>query len=240
MKLRISVTLLIFVLLFSGCRKKQPDVSPPVPLPLAQIARDLGPPAQFNVLKTNAVDIMEDISLKDWSSAQDKVTSISNSLNELQPVLDSTKVSQETISGITGAVNGLAGAVAAKKQYDALSQANLITEFIPDIADHYVTGVPSDVMRLGYLARELMLDIRYEDWTSAADDLNAAEGVWIRTKSKLRASLQHEIGSFQGSLDRLKSAVAQKGTTSASHEVKALLNSIESMEQNAADKNDDR
>jgi hypothetical protein len=172
---------------------------------------------------------MEDISHMDWNAAKNKADIIKNSMGELKPILDSARIPEETVDGLVSAVCGLDNAVGAGKQYDALAQANMITEFIPDVADYYVTVVPTDVMRLGYLARELMLDVRHEDWQSGEADLTAVEGVWVRSKSKLHLSSRQDPDDFQDSLNRLRPALDQKDVKAASAEVNMLLEFIDTL-----------
>ncbi len=236
MKSLSTAVILILLLLFCGCRGRQPDVPPPVPLPLTQMTQALKPPEQLDVIQANAVDIIEDISHMDWSAAKSKADIIKNSMGELKPILESARLPKETVDGIVSAVGGLDSAVGAGKQYDALAQANMITEFIPDIADYYVTAVPTDIMRLGYLARELMLDVRHEDWQSAETDLTATEGVWIRSKSKL-PTYRQDIDEFQNSLDRLRPALDEKDAKTASAVVNMLLDFIDALERDFSEQN---
>lgn len=56
-------------------------------------------------------------------------------------MLTKDSVSTDSISGIDSAITKLESAVDAKQSYEARSQANHISKYIPDVADYYTTSI---------------------------------------------------------------------------------------------------
>ena len=69
--------------------------------------------------------------------------------------------------------------VQAKNAYAAKVKANAITRVIPDIYDHYQVTVPTDLGRLDYLEREILLNVEKGDWTAARNTAAEVLRVWI-------------------------------------------------------------
>lgn len=258
MKKSLLIILMVFALSLTGCQAKQTSsvkttATTSTPATKTQTTsaatastastsssaatKTTEPPAQLDTIESDAEDIMDDITNSDWTAAQSKVNEIKTSFSALKTVLVSVQVSNDTINGMNNAITGLETAVGAKKSYDARSQANQISKYVPDVIDYYKVLIPTNVSRLDYLGREINLNIENSDWTSAASNCETAIKLWGSLKYSLNATYQKDIDTFQSNLDSLKPAIDQKNATETSKQASALLDNVDTLETDFKNQN---
>jgi archaellum component FlaC len=186
-------------------------------------------PKQLQTIETDSEDIMDDISNNDWTKAQAKIVEMKSSLSELKPLLESAKVSSSFINGVQTALTSLEKQVAAKKAHEAKVQANAIRKFIPDIADSFQTKLPTDLARLDYLGREIILNFEGKDWTSAKSNFTNGKEIWTRVKNKLGSS-NSDIAKYDESLNNIGNYINNHDATAATKEINTLLDKLNVLE----------
>lgn len=214
LKKMLLVLLPICIFLLTGCQKKALE----------------NPPTKLNSIESNAEDVMDDITGDDWAAAQTRVYTIKSDYANLKPIMKSSKISTKTIEGLNTAINNLETAVSKKKSYDSRVQANQILKYIPDIADSYATTIPTDIGRLDYLGRELVLNAENSDWSSASNNYETTNKLWKNVSSKLSSNYKNDIDSFQNNMVSLKDAIDKKDTVLTTTQANALLENVDVLE----------
>jgi len=168
-----------------------PQISDPYSLTVGQeitipkMQIPMTPPRQVDILESNLEDIIDEIDNKDWQKASIKMNEINKNFYVLKPMLRAHMISNDIINNIIAEISQLEKAVESKNAYQAKVHANLITGYIPDILDFYKVEIPTDVPRLEYLGRTIILNIENNDWDSANTNFNKAVKIWDVLQTKL-------------------------------------------------------
>jgi hypothetical protein len=238
MKKRFLIILLVIILLLAGCQAKKPTTpSPSNSTTLSTTTQATTPPAQLDNIESDSEDIIDDVANNDWAAAQSKISDMKTNFSELKPILVSASVSTDIIDGLSSAIDGLDSAIRAKKSYDARALANKISKYVPDIYDYYTVTIPTDVSRLDYLGREIILNVENSDWSSASSNYETAGSLWSGLKLKLNTTYKNDIDSFQSNMDALKSAIDKKDSTETTKQATTLLENVDTLETDFTNQN---
>lgn len=235
MKKFLLIMVMVFAISLAGCQTKQEATTPTTKPPEATqpntpaTTQKAEPPTQLNTIESNSKAIMGDIAKNDWTAAQNKVAAIKTDYDALKPMLVSAKAPDDTINSMGKAIPALDTAVKAKQSYEARVQANQITRHVADAYDTYKVTIPTDVSRLGYLVRDINLNVEKKDWTSAASNYDTLSKTWNTLKPTVNTSYQKDIDAFQTTMDRLKSAMDQKNANETNKQATALLENIDTI-----------
>ena len=120
--------------------------------------------------------------------------------------------------------------VKAKNTFEAKVQANAITRVIPDIFGHYQVAVPTDLGRLDYLGREILLNVEKGDWTAARNNASEVQRVWARLKPTLNATAQKSAADFESTVNALSSDVRNMDSATTTRDANALLDKVDVLE----------
>lgn len=180
---------------------------------------------------SNAKDILDDISSKNWDNAEIKFSIIKNNFNKLKPILQADSVSQSLVNVISSAIINLEGELTAKNVHDSKVYAFIITEYMPDILDYFNTVIPADLNNLDYLGREIILNVEKNDWNSASINLEAINTIWGGFKLKLGSKYKKEITDLSQILDSLKNSMQNKDSTKTIQVANDMLNEIDTFKK---------
>lgn len=214
--------------------RANPEVADPNLIYVGQIIEipDLLPaPAQIEKIKANAEAVMDDVYAGDWQKAQTKVNLIKADMNELIPLLQDALVPKELIYGITLAIKNLEQNVMQKKIYPSISQANRITQFIPDLLDYFKVIIPTDVNRLNYLGRQMIVNVENADWVEANNNYLRAEKVWARLKPQLGTRYRQDIDEFEAILTKLGESINVQSYQDTIENANKMLDKLEQSEK---------
>lgn len=187
-------------------------------------------PEQFDVLESNAVDIIDDIYLGDWAEAMSKVEVIKRTMNESMPYLQEAYVPNQVISSMNSAIRNLEQNVMRKKTYPAISQANQITRFLADMLDYFEIIIPPDIKRLSYLGRQMIINIESNDWNEANNNYMTARRYWDRLKPELDEKYNDDIVEFDMLLNDLGESIKNKNYELTIENIIAMLDAVKMIE----------
>lgn len=238
MRKKFPIILLLIILLLTGCQAGKTNTpSPSNSATPAATTQTTTPPTQLDTIESDSEDIIDDVAKNDWASAQSKVTDMKTNFSDLKPILISASVPTDIIDKLSSAIDGLDTAVSAKKSYDSRVQANQISKYVPDFYDYYTDTIPTDVSRLDYLGREIILNVENSDWTSASSNYETASGLWSNLKSELNLTYKNDIDSFQSNMDAIKSAIDKKNSAETTNQANALLENVDTLETDFTNQN---
>ncbi|WP_206458116.1 LysM peptidoglycan-binding domain-containing protein [Anaerovorax sp. IOR16] len=188
-------------------------------------------PEQFDVLESNAVDIIDDIYLGDWAEAMSKVEVIKRAMNESMPYLQEAYVPNQIISSMNSAIRNLEQNVMRKKTYPAISQANQVTRFLADMLDYFEIIIPPDIKRLSYLGRQMIINIESNDWNEANNNYMTAKRYWDRLKPELDEKYNDDIVEFDMLLNDLGESIKNRNYEMTIENIIAMLDGVKMIEK---------
>ena len=220
--------------------KANPQIVNPFGLYIDQILQipDFLPiPKQLDIIESNAEDIIDDLYKSDWQKAEDKLNIIKNNMNELIPILQKSAVSDELISGMNQAIKSLEENIKKKSTNPAIAQANKITKYIPDIYDFFKVIIPTDVSRLDYLGREIIVNVKNIDWTEANNNYLRANVIWNRLKKGLNIKYSKDIVEFDQILSALDESISKKDSELTIENANKMLDAVDILETDFTQQN---
>jgi hypothetical protein len=235
---RFAPVLLAFAIALSasGCSARQSPKTTPQGYTITpnQMVKSVGnkvlPPKQLNVIHSNALGIMTDAEKKDWAAAQSKMSQIRTNYNQLRPLMQASSVPANRMNSLGKAISGLDKQITAKNAYETRVEANRLTKALPDITETYKTTVPANLGRLGYLSREISLNIEKNDWRNAGINYNSARTMWTGMNRQLGINANPGTANFSSSLQGLGKAIASKSAAGAKVGAKGLSDALTSLE----------
>jgi cob(I)alamin adenosyltransferase len=226
----------VLVVLLAGCQSQNNSApSTPNNSTTPNAIQKTTQPKQLETIESNSEDIIDDLVKNDWIAAKAKVDEMKTALAELKPQLQSANVSASLINGVQSSLAELEKQVAIKQTYQSKVQANAITKFIPDIADAYEAPLPTDLGRLDYYGREIILNVENKDWTAASDNIKKSKEIWLNLKQKLNDKYKNDIDQFNKSLDNLNNQISKQDAALTSKEANNLLELIDTLERDFND-----
>ena len=186
-------------------------------------------PRQLDTLQSDLEDMIDDINNKDWQKATTKMDGITNTFYVLKPMIKAHMISNEIINNIDNGIAQLQNAVAAKNAFKAKVQANLITGYIPDILDSYKVEIPTDVPRLEYLGRAIILDIENNDWDLANVNFQKAIKIWDVLQTKFSDSFSNIIDYGNQIKSLLQQSISNKDANKTTSILKDMLDKVDAL-----------
>ncbi|MDD3062791.1 MAG: LysM domain-containing protein [Massilibacteroides sp.] len=213
--------------------KANPEIANPNLIHIGQTITipDLPPVLkQLDTIESNAEDIMDDIYAKGWQKAKDKVNIINTNMDALIPYLQQAMVPNNLITDIQNAMKKLEENVAQKNSLQALFDANQITRYIPDILDYFKVIIPTDVSRLDFLGRQIILNVEGNDWNSTNENYTASNKIWGRLKPEMNAKYSNDISDMGQILSALKDSISGKEYRAAINNANKMLDLVDVLE----------
>jgi len=186
-------------------------------------------PRQLYTLQSDLEDMIDDINNKDWQKATTKMDEITNTFYVLKPMIKAHMISNDIINNIDNGIALLQKAVTAKNAYQAKVQANLITGYIPNILDSYKVEIPTDVPRLEYLGRAIILDTENNDWDSANVNFQKAIKIWDVLQKKSTSTYSSLINYGNQIISLLQQAIGSKDAVNTISILKDVLDKVDAL-----------
>ena len=186
-------------------------------------------PQQVDTMESDLEDMIDDINNKDWKKTTIKLNEISDIFYVLKPMLKAHMISKEIINNIDNGITQLHKEITAKNAFQAKVQANLITGYIPDILDSYKVEIPTDVPRLEYLGRAIILDIENNDWDSVNVNFQKAIKIWDLLQKKSTSTYSSLINYGNQIISLLQQSISSKDAVNTTSILKDVLDKIDAL-----------
>ena len=199
----------------------------------ATLAQSMLPaiPNELDELESGAEDIIDQINDGDWARARSTVNAMKQNLANLEPSFRAAGVPESLVNEIRRRLAMLEAQVEAMNAFEAKVQANAITRVIPDIFDHFRVIIPTDLGRLDFLGRELLLNVENGDWMAARNTVAGILRIWSRLKPNLNATAQKSAADFESTVNALVDDVNRQDSAATSRDANALLDKVDVLEQ---------
>ncbi len=185
-------------------------------------------PAKLDTIESHADDLM--YALPNWTKASKKLDQLTGAWNNYKPKAVKDGVPMEFIEQTDGHLAELKAAMQAKNVLVTKEAANDIRMDAVDMMTVYNPEEPTDLLRFEVLERELILDVKGTDWTSAmVSHAKADDALWARLRpfviKKNGVALAVEMDSV---LDDQRAAVEGENKADA---LEAAWDAIELMDE---------
>lgn len=194
-------------------------------------------PEELPVIESNAISIIDDIYQEDWQSAEQRVNEIRTAMNNVTPALQEAQVPNDVIFGLNTAIRTLEQNVIRRSAYPAISQANRITQLLADAMDLFNVVIPTDVMRLAYFARQIIVNVEQNDWAEAQQNYRRALTVWERMFPALQPDYALDVNNFNQLLLDMNEAINRRDYQAALNTAGLMLMMVDEIETDFMEQN---
>ena len=218
---RIYVTLAVVVsCLVMGCSSEE-KTADPIPADLAMI--ESATEAAFD--KALAGDV---------PAVQEQARQLSEAWTRYQPQASRDGVPASALQQLDAAVQGFVTAAANRSvsAIDAARAANAISAPLDEIYAVYKPPIPTQLLKLDYLGREVVLDAKQGDFRRASGDVDRLDSTW----QSLRANVVSSggggtAGQMDASIAAQRTAIAGNNATNLEAAARQELEVVDSIEQ---------
>jgi len=192
-------------------------------------------PEQIDTIESNVVAIIDDIFRADWQSVDRRVNTVRTAMNTLAPILQAAEVPDDIIFELNAVIRTMEQNIAQRRVYQAISQANRVTQILADVLDYFNVIVPTDLLRLAYFARQLIVNVEQNDWAEALRNYRRATDVWHRIRPMLSAyvstvaEMDRIFAALLGSINNRDYRTAIEGAASIIDFLEELTANFEQM-----------
>ncbi|MGF7060864.1 hypothetical protein [Brassicibacter mesophilus] len=187
-------------------------------------------PKSLEAIESNSEDIIDDVAKKDWTKADERVSSLEKEWSVYEPIAKEKKASQKQINDFRDDLNNLKQLVETKKQYEASLAANRLTLDTISLMDLYKPKVPTAVGKLDYYGRQVMITAEHGDWSQAKKDSESAITTWDTIKKQVENISTAHAKSFSSTLNSMYEAVKKKDLKTTKEQSKKLLDEVDVLE----------
>lgn len=191
-------------------------------------------PSKLNAIESLAEDTFDMALASDFASVADKASQLDQDWDAFRDQAKADGASDSVLTQMDQAVADLLDGSDAgfTDPVIAARAANAVSAPMPDLFDLYNPQIPSAVLALDYLGREVVLDGMEEDFTAALTDVDAIQAEW----DGLRPSLVDAGGSdvataYDDSLAALRQDITDLNSDALIEEANVGLEIVDDMEK---------
>lgn len=145
----------------------------------------------------------------DWSRLHRQVERIHMQWSGLEHKVIQSGARPEDVAGIERELNDLPARVSVEDRSGLRLAANNAAGYLPDFLELYAVRVPADLLRLRYLARDVVNRVDGGDWAGADQDMVKMRELWSRallqlkdTPRTLTESVHFDIGDLEEAVNK--------------------------------------
>ena len=189
-------------------------------------------PAPVSTIEAQVQDIFDMVPGGDWEKVAADVAAIDQAWKAYQPQATSDKVPQLFQEALTGALQRLQTAAAAKEAAGTLQAANQLSAATIDLFTVYYPTTPTDLGWLDMLERQVLLDVAGTDFAAATDSLAKISAIWARLKPAVVAHNGADTAAqFENSLATQQKALDEEDAATLTAEANSGLELVDALER---------
>ncbi len=194
-------------------------------------------PRQIMAIEANAEAIVDNIYIEEWGDAINNINTIRVNMNELMPVLQENSVPNELISNMNAAITRLNQDVMQQNTQQAITQANQIMMYVADMLDYFDVMVPTDLNRLNFFARQIIIEAENNNWDQVNANYLEANQVWERLKPELGEQYSNDVNEFDLALSNLAEPIDSRNYQMTVDNANILLDRLDFLSNDFAEQN---
>jgi len=161
-------------------------------------------------IEGDAEDAIDQVFAGRWDRVTTDAGSLADNWKEFLSSPDASGLTADQRATMDMAISDLSGAAQSQNGLAARQAANNVSKVVVDVFDLYEHKVPSDIGRLDWQERQVLIDVDRSDWTAVTGDLTQLRQTFNRAKpGVLAAGGERQAADFEASLneqDRLAAA----------------------------------
>lgn len=186
-------------------------------------------PAQLSAIESNALNIIEDIIMGDWDTAFNRINTIRTDMSALIPMLQDAQVPGNLIREMNMAIRILEQNILQRRTFPAISQANQITYIIANMLDYFSVIIPTDVRRMAYFARQIIVNVEQNDWDEARRNYQRIVATWQKIRPDLVQDYAKDVADLDQVLNSLGTSMDRRDYQSAINNSVRILEILSSI-----------
>lgn len=184
-------------------------------------------PSEIDVINSNAKTIIDNVYAGNWEDAGNNLNIIKTNMNELIPKLNEASVLVGIIVRMNLEISYLDETIKKKNKDLAISQANRITLYIADILDYFDMIVPSDVNRLGFFGRRILIEAQNNHWDDVTTAYLQFQKIWEGLKPQIDIQFNEDINDFNETFNDLGESIKLNDDQATIDNAKILLDKLD-------------
>jgi len=189
------------------------------------------PPSQLKVIEKSAESIMHAADIQDWNRINNLYSVLKNDFEEVKPILIENLISPSLTYRLDILVTDLGEAIDSKKLYETKKLANQITLQVSYILDYYETKLPTNIDRLSFLGREIILNVEKNDWEIALDNVDYINVIWKSLEPKLIGVNEQNTKKLSQAITSLEQSIKSKNSAQTIEQANQILNQVHILEE---------
>ena len=188
-------------------------------------------PAAVVAIEGDAEDAIDMVFAGNWGKVATDAESIADDWSEFVGSSEADGVTAAQRAAMEKAISDLKDAAAAEDELAARQAANDVSKVIVDVFDLFDVKVPTDVGRLDWLERQVIIDADRDDWRAVEGDLAETRKTFDRVRGDVSAAGgDSEVRGYEASLDRQDDLAASEDVTIVD-EANVALELVDELEQ---------
>ena len=196
-----------------------------------QIKAQQLPKAIYNTGEA-AEDLVDYVQASNWNKVKLKINEINNLYNSYRSEVIQNKLSPQLLDFYSMYVEQLNSALNAKNSDQIAFAANQITGIGVDFASHFKQKIPTEVSRLDYLGRELLLEAKDNNSIAVNRRLGDIDETWSVLKPDIvshNGNKQAKV--FESLVSKIKSLKSQLNSAEYRKTVNKYSDQIDNLEK---------
>ncbi|MBU5439679.1 hypothetical protein KQI42_16815 [Tissierella sp. MSJ-40] len=160
-------------------------------------------PDSLDDIQDYAEDIIGDILEQDWADVNEKLSLIEKEWGIYKPIAEEKKVSKKEIDTFDKDLISLRSTIEDKKPYEASLAANKVYLNAVNFMDLYEAKVLTDLERMEYYGRQVVITAKYDDWERAKKESELTIDTWNKIKKQYEDINLNHARSLSDTLNQL-------------------------------------
>ena len=188
-------------------------------------------PESVAAIEGEAEDAIDLVFAGNWDKVATDAASIATNWSDFTASSEAGGLSAAQRQAMDKAVSDLKDAAESEDDLAARQAANDVSKVIVDVFDLFDVKVPTDVGRLDWLERQVIIDADRDDWSTVKADLAQTRDTFNRVKGDIAvAGGDNEVEDYRASLDR-QDQLAASEDSSIVDEANVALELVDDLER---------
>ena len=198
-----SVGILLFAFAEPSCSDSDDKSQEPTRTESQPSAQPGAVPQTVLDIEGDAEDAIDQVFGGRWDRVGTGAGSLEENWNDFLASPEASGVTAEQKSAMDKAIADLSAAAQSQDALAARQAANDVSKVIVDIFDLFEHQVPSDIGRLDWQERQVLIDVDRGDWAAVAAGLALMRQTFNRAKpGVIAAGGEREVADFEASLNQ--------------------------------------
>jgi hypothetical protein len=190
-------------------------------------------PSDLTEIEGLAEDAYDKALVSDYSTVSTDATAIQEYWTAFREQATSDGASQNDIAALDSAIPGLSDAAAAAESPVSVARAaNTISASMDELYALYSPSVPTEILVLDYLGREVVLDGMEADLTAAGADTDTIQSTWDSVRARvIEAGGEKEAQDYDANITAIRDAISAGNADEVVNQANAGLELVDTIEQ---------